>query len=135
MRKLISSQCGEDEIDTKRKLPISNSIPLVGVGASYVVNEAYSNLYDVLVTIATQTQIGWRIYFGGSLELEIFIGTNRSNYIRFDTTMQTLDSGSFTDSNDEFTNAVYIGGKGNGTDKTNPRNGSGSSVYLYQLLR
>lgn len=117
MRKLISSQCGEDEIDTKRKLPISNSIPLVGVGASYVVNEAYSNLYDVLVTIATQTQIGWRIYFSGTLELEVFLGANRSNYIRFDTTMQTLDSGSFTDSNDEFTNAVYIGGKGNGTDK------------------
>lgn len=117
MRKLISSQCGEDEIDTKRKLPVLNQIPLVGVGASYVVNEAYSNLYDVLVTIATQTQVGWRINFSGTLQLEIFIGTNKSNYIRFDTTMQTLDSGSFTDSNDEFTNAVYIGGKGNGNDR------------------
>lgn len=117
MRKLISSQCGDDETEEKRKLPIANILPEVGIGAMYVVAEAFSNLYDVLVTIATQTQIGWRVAFSGSLALEIFAGTDKSAYIRFDASMQTLDSGTFTDSMEEFTNAVYIGGQGNGNDR------------------
>ena len=78
MRKLISSQCGDDETEEKRKLPIANILPEVGIGAMYVVAEAFSNLYDVLVTIATQTQIGWRVAFSGSLALEIFAGTDKS---------------------------------------------------------
>ena len=117
MRLLISAQCGDDEQDIKRKLPIANIIPEEGIGASYIVSEAYSNLYDVLVTIATQTQIGWRVSFSGSLALEVFAGTDKSGYIRFDASMQTVDSGTFSDSNDEFANAVYIGGKGNGNDR------------------
>lgn len=117
MRQLIYSQCGEGESETKRRLPIANVMPESGIGATYIVNEAFSNLYDVLVTIATQTQIGWRVAFNGSLSLDIYAGTDKSNYIRFDASMQTLDSGTFTDSNEEYTNAVYIGGKGNGADR------------------
>lgn len=116
MRLLVKSQCG-DTAEAKRQLPIANIIPEQGVGTTYLVNEAFSNLYDVLVTIATQAMIGWRVAFSGSLSLEIFAGTDKSGYIRFDASMQTLDSGTFTDSNEEFTNAVYIGGKGNGADR------------------
>lgn len=116
MRLLIDSQCGAGT-EAKRRLPISNIISDGGIGSNYEVSEAYSNLYDVLVTIATQTQIGWRISFAGTLSLEVFPGEDRSSYIRFDASMQTIDSGTFTDSNDEFTNAVYIGGKGNGSDR------------------
>lgn len=118
MRQLIYSQCGAGESDIKRYLPISNAIPSgSGVGESYVVSEAFTNLYDVLVTIATQTQIGWRVAFTGSLALDIYEGEDKSSYIKFNAKMQTLDSGTYTDSNSEFTNAVYIGGKGNGTDR------------------
>lgn len=117
MRQLVYSQCGLGESNTKRRLPISNSIPTTGIGSAYIVSEAFSNLYDVLVTIATQTQIGWRVAFSGTLYLDIYAGTDKSGYIRFNADMQTIDSGSYTDSNEEYTNAVYIGGKGNGADR------------------
>ena len=116
MRLLVQSQCGTSA-EEKRRLPIANIIPDTGIGTTYLVNEAYSNLYDVLVTIATQAMIGWRVSFSGSLSLEIFAGNDKTGYVRFDASMQTLDSGTFTDSNEEFTNAVYIGGKGNGSDR------------------
>lgn len=116
MRRLVDSQCGL-QVEEKRRLPVTNIIPETGVGGDYIVNEAYSNLYDVLVTIATQTEVGWRLKFSGSLTLEVYDGTDRSAYIRFNANAQTLDSGTFTDSTNEFTNAVYIGGKGSGTDR------------------
>jgi hypothetical protein len=124
LRMLVYSQCGLGESEIKRRLPIANTIPeqsrdtsITILGQNYCVKEAYSNLYDVLVTIATQSQIGWRVVFGGSLALEVFEGTDKSQYIRFDTDYQTLDSGTVTDSNGEYTNAVYIGGQGNGADR------------------
>lgn len=117
MRQLVYSQCGLGESNTKRRLPISNSIPTTGIGGAYIVSEAFSNLYDVLVTIATQTQIGWRVAFSGALTLDIYEGSDKSSFVRFNASMQTIDSGSYTDTNEEYTNAVYIGGKGNGADR------------------
>lgn len=119
LRQLVYSQCGLGESETKRRLPITNTIPTAenAIGEQYCVNEAYSNLYDVLVTIATQSQIGWCVTFSGTLSLEVFKGVDKTQYIRFDTDLQTLDSGTVTDSNGEYTNAVYIGGQGNGADR------------------
>lgn len=116
MRRLVDSQCGIPA-EESRRLPVTNIIGETGVGGDYVVNEAYTNLYDALVTVATQTQVGWRVMFNGSLSLDFYDGTNRSAYIRFNANMQTLDSGTFTDSMNEYANAVYIGGKGSGSDR------------------
>lgn len=117
MRNLIKSQCGEDA-EQKRRLPVINNIPEIGIGSDYTVSEAYSNLYDVLVTIATQSEVGWYIEFkNGNLILEFTSGVDRSKTVRFDTDFNSLSDGTYEDSSESFANTVYVGGKGSGINK------------------
>ena len=118
MRNLIKDQCGSGA-EVKRQLPITNVIPNVAdaIGKSYSVAESFTNLYEVLVTIATQTEIGWRINFNGSLSLEFYEGSDRHLTVRFDTDYESLSNGEFKDSAEAFANSVYVGGKGTGSDR------------------
>ena len=118
MRNLIKDQCGSGA-EVKRQLPITNIIPDVAdaIGKSYSVAESFTNLYEVLVTIATQTEIGWRINFNGSLSLEFYEGTDRHLTVRFDTDYESLSNGEFKDSAEAFANTIYVGGKGTGSDR------------------
>ena len=118
MRNLISDQAGETA-EPKRRLPIINTIPSNedAIGKNYTVSEAYTNLYDVLCTIATQSEIGWRIKFDGELTLEFYSGEDLSNSVFFSTDFESLANGNFNDTKENFTNAVYIGGKGEGSER------------------
>lgn len=118
MRNLIKDQCGSGA-ELKRQLPITNVIPNVAdaIGKSYSVAESFTNLYEVLVTIATQSEIGWRLNFSGSLTLEFYSGVDRHTTVRFDTNYESLANGEFKDSAEAFANTVYVGGKGTGTDR------------------
>lgn len=118
MRNLIKDQCGIGA-ELKRQLPITNVIPDVAdaIGKSYSVAESFTNLYEVLVTIATQTEIGWRINFNSSLSLEFYEGTDRHLTVRFDTDYESLSNGEFKDTAEAFANSVYVGGKGTGSDR------------------
>lgn len=117
MRELISSQCG-DEAEEKRKLPIKNIIPENCIGSEYTVSEAYSNLYDVLVTVATQTEIGWQVSFvNNEMILEFYPGIDRHKTIRFDTDYNSLSDGSYECSTESYANTVYVGGQGSGENK------------------
>lgn len=118
MRNLIKDQCGSGA-ESKRQLPITNVIPEVAnaIGNEYSVAESFSNLYEVLTTIATQSEVGWRIKFDGSLTLEFYEGTDRHATVRFDTDYESLSNGEFTDTSENFANAVFVGGKGTGSDR------------------
>ena len=118
LRSLIYSEAGEGA-EVKRRLPINNTIPTSenALGKEYTVSEAYTNLYDVLCTIATQSEIGWRIKFDGELTLEVFNGEDISDSVFFSTDFESLANGNFSDTNENFTNAVYIGGKGDGSER------------------
>ena len=119
IRNLVKDQCGSGA-ESKRQLPVNNTIPASAdaIGKIYSVSEAFSNLYEVLTTIATQSEIGWRLYFDGSgLTLECYQGTDRSQTVRFDTDYESLSNGTFTDSSESFANAIYIGGKGTGSER------------------
>ena len=114
LRNLIKDQCGEGA-EAKRQLPINNVIPASAdaIGKEYSVSENFSNLYEVCKTIATQSEIGWRIAFeNGALNLEVYAGQNLSQTVRFDTNYESLANGEFSDSSESFSNAIYIGGKG-----------------------
>ena len=114
LRNLIKDQCGSGA-ETKRQLPINNVIPASAdaIGKEYSVSENFSNLYEVCKTIATQSEIGWRIAFeNGALNLEVYAGQNLSQTVRFDTNYESLANGEFSDSSESFSNAIYIGGKG-----------------------
>ena len=114
LRNLINDQCGLNA-EEKRRLPIANTIPNESgaIGNIYSVSESYTNLYEVCKTIATQSEIGWRIEFDGTnLVLVCFNGTDRSNSVQFSTSYDSLSNGSFKDSLESFANAVYVGGKG-----------------------
>ena len=119
IRSLIQAQCGSGA-ESKRQLPVVNVIPASAdaIGRVYSVSESFTNLYEVLCTIATQSEIGWRLNFNGTgLTLECYEGVNRSQTVRFDTDYESLSNGEFTDSSESFANAIYIGGKGTGSDR------------------
>ena len=118
LRELIKAQCGTGA-EAKRQLPITNTIPTSenAIGKEYSVSEQFTNLYEVCTTIATQAEVGWRLKFDGTLTLECYEGTDRSASVRFDTNYESLANGEFTDSSESFSNAIYVGGKGQNDDR------------------
>jgi len=118
LRNLVKDQCGSGA-EAKRQLPVANAIPesTDAIGKEYSVAEAFSNLYDTLVTIATQSEIGWRVKFDGTLTLEVYEGNDLSNQVQFSTDYDSLSNGEFTDSSEAYANTVYVGGKGTGSDR------------------
>jgi hypothetical protein len=118
LRNLIKDQCGSSA-EAKRQLPITNSIPASAdaKGKEYSASENFSNLYEVCKTIATQSEIGWRMAFDGTLTLEVFEGVDLSQTVRFDTNYESLANGDFSDSSESYSNAIYIGGKGQNDDR------------------
>ena len=119
IRSLVYSEAGAGA-ETARRLPISNTIPTSAnaIGKEYSVSESYTNLYDVLCTIATQGEIGWAVTFeNNELSLEVYAGENKSTSVFFSTDYESLSKGEFTDSNESFANSVYIGGKGTGSER------------------
>ena len=118
LRNLIKDQCGSGA-EAKRQLPITNVIPASesALGNEFSVSENFTNLYEVCKTIATQSEIGWRIKFDGTLTLEVYQGQDLSQTVRFDTNFESLANGEFSDSAESYTNAIYIGGKGQNDDR------------------
>lgn len=119
LRNLVKDQCGSGA-ETKRRLPITNVIPNVSgaIGNVYSVSESFSNLYEVCKTIATQSEIGWRIEFDGTnLNLVCFNGTDRSTTVQFSTSYDSLANGTFTDTSESYANSIYVGGKGQNDDR------------------
>ena len=119
LRNLIKDQCGSGA-EAKRQLPIINTIPASAdaIGKEYSVSEQFTNLYEVCKTIATQSEIGWRLAFNGtSLTLECYEGTDRSQTVQFSTSFDSLANGEFSDSSESFSNAIYVGGKGDNEER------------------
>lgn len=119
LRSLVRSECG-DGAESKRRLPISNVIPETASakGGVYSVSESYTNLYDALCTIATQSEIGWAVTFeNGALALEVFEGRDLKDSVFFSTDFESLANGEYTDTAESFANVLYIGGKGEGSEQ------------------
>ena len=119
LRNLINDQCGTNA-ENKRKLPIINTIPSSSsaIGKEYSASEQFSNLYEICKTIATQSEIGWRLEFNGiNLNLVCFNGTDRTQTVQFSTSFDSLANGEFIDSSESFSNAIYVGGKGQNDDR------------------
>lgn len=119
LRSLVRSECGDDA-EAKRRLPISNVIPepANAKGGVYSVSESYTNLYDALCTIATQSEIGWAVTFeNDALTLEVFEGRNLNDSVFFSTGFESLANGEYTDTAESFANVLYIGGKGEGSEQ------------------
>jgi len=88
------------------------------MGKMFSVSESFTNLYEVCKTIATQSEIGWRIEFDGTaLKLVCFNGKDMSKNVRFDVSYDSLASGEFTDSYESYANTIYVGGKGQNDDR------------------
>ena len=114
LRNLVNDQCGSNA-EEKRRLPIVNTIPLEAdaIGKEYSVSEEFSNLYEVCKTIATQSEIGWRMKFNtDNLILECFTGEDLHSSVFFSPDFDSLASGNFSDSTDAFSNTIYVAGKG-----------------------
>ena len=51
------------------------------------------------------------------MTLEVFSGQDLSQTVRFDTNYESLANGDFSDSSESYSNAIYIGGKGQNDDR------------------
>ena len=114
LRNLINDQCGANA-EPKRYLPITNVITRDNnsIGKECSISEAYSNLYEVCKTVTTQCEIGWRLKFeNNELTLEFYRGEDLSFNVKFSPDYDSLETGTFTDSLENFINSLYIGGKG-----------------------
>ena len=136
LRNLIKDQCGAGA-ESKRQLPIINTIPASAdaIGKEYSVSEQFTNLYEVCKTIATQSEIGWRLAFDGiSLTLECYQGTDRSQTVQFSTSFDSLANGEVSDSSESFSNAIYVGGKGQNDNRDiyEGENGSPSGLDRFE---
>lgn len=119
IRNLVLDQCGANA-EEKRRLPISNTIPAYAdaIGKEYSVKEQFTNLYEVCKTIATQTEIGWRMKFDNEeLILECYEGDDKNQTVQFSPQFDSLSNGEFTDTNESFSNTIYIGGKGQNSQR------------------
>ena len=119
LRNLVNDQAGTNA-EEKRRLPITNTIPdsETAIGKEYSASEQFSNLYEVCKTIATQSEIGWRLEFNGTnLNLVCFEGMDRTQTVQFSTAFDSLANGEFVDSSESFSNAIYVGGKGQNDDR------------------
>ena len=88
------------------------------VGSVDSVSEAYTNLYDVLCTIATQSQIGWAVAFeNNALSLYFYEGRQKENSVYFATDFESLANGQFEDTSESYANTIYVGGKGEGSER------------------
>ena len=114
MRQLIADQTSE----TKRRLPIVLSPNNTHLGETVSISESYTNLYEVLSTIATQARLGWVVTLEeGLLYLKFFTGQDLHSNVIFSTEMESLAEGNYIQDTNNYTNAVYIGGKGQGSDR------------------
>lgn len=119
MRNLIADQCGVNA-EAKRQLPVINTIPTTenAIGSNYACAESYSNLYEILTTIATQTGCGWRLKLtDGELVLEFYEGEDLSSIVKFSSEFESIRNGNVSDSSDSYANTIYVGGKGSGDDR------------------
>ena len=132
LRSLVNTQCGQGA-ENARRLPINNVIPASAdaIGKEYSVAEQFTNLYEVCKTIATQSEIGWRISFkNGELNLECYLGEDLSQTVRFDTSYESLANGEFTDTSESFSNVIYIGGKGQNDNRDIYESGNITATLL-----
>lgn len=114
MRQLIADQTSEN----KRRLPIVLSSNNTHLGETVSISESYTNLYEVLSTIATQARLGWNVTLEeGLLYLKFFTGQDLHSSVIFSTEMESLAEGNYVQDTNSYTNAVYIGGKGQGADR------------------
>ena len=118
LRNLIKDQCGSGA-EAKRQLPVTNTIPTSSnaLGKEFSVSESFTNLYDVCVTIATQSEIGWRVKFNNGLILECYQGADKENLVQFSTNFDSLANGEIAEGVESYCNTVYVGGKGTGADR------------------
>ena len=109
---LIESECGS-LAQEKRRLPVS--IPVSqSRGEPVTVSESFTNLLDVCQKIALQGGIGWCVELSeGLLSLKVYTGEDKSGEVFISPAFGSIASGEWSDSSDSFSNAVYIGGKGN----------------------
>lgn len=115
MSSLIVDQCPDD---TQRALPVSIPSRVSSIGETISVSESFTNLYEVLCSVAEGSKTGWRIHFDGEkMNLIFYSGNDLSGTIEFSTERDSLESGTVTDSTESFCNAVYIGGNGQGSER------------------
>ena len=119
IRNLIKDQCGSGA-PSKRRLPIINEIPSYSeaIGKEFSLSEQFTNVYEVCQKIATQSETGWKISFENrKLVLKFYKGIDKTKTVKFTLDMETLSNADFSDSFNNFTNVVYVGGKGQNDDR------------------
>ena len=100
----------------KDKLPITNTI--ASADARNILQVKISNLYEVCKT-ATQSEIGWRMAFDGSVAAKFVFEGGQTYRRQYDLTriMKALQTGSFPTVQKVYSNAIYMVARGQNDDR------------------
>jgi len=128
MKNTVLDQCGASAV-TARKFALLNVATDLGRGTSYQLQAFNTSLSDHLTTAAESQSpyIGFEVYFdevNKKLVFDVIVGKDRRSSqvinprVCFSSEYDTLKSATITDQYSGFKNVVYVGGQGDGADKT-----------------
>jgi hypothetical protein len=128
MKNTILDQCGASAV-TARKFSLLNIATDRGRGSVYQL-QAFNTILSDHLTTAGESQspyIGFEVYFdevNKKLVFDVIVGKDRRSSqtvnprVCFSSEYDTLKSATITDQYSGFKNVVYVGGQGDGSDKT-----------------
>jgi len=103
----------------------------------------YKNLGEELEKISSTSNVGWKMAIDSlnrKWVFDCYVGSDRTTLqsvnppIIFSTAFETLKEAQFIDSSMNYKNYVYVGGQGEGVDRTILEVGTGSGLERYEVF-
>jgi hypothetical protein len=128
IKSTIADQCGATA-PADRKFPLLNVIADSGRGGVYALQEFNTNLGTILTAVAESQDpyIGFDFSLNAAtakLDFDIIVGLDRRDSqtvnprVCFSSEFDTLRSATIKDQSSGYRNVIYVGGQGDGSDKT-----------------
>ena len=129
--------------DISRKIDILTIGEIQGLGNILSYQSRFKNLAEELEKIALLTELGWKVSLDTKNKKYVFDcykGTDRTTNqdtvppVIFSTNFDTLKNATYIDSNINYKNTVYVGGQGEGVDRTVLEIGENTGLDRYEIF-
>lgn len=129
IKNTVYDQCGAGTASARGSIPLLTIATDQGRGVNYQLQAFNTTLSDHLTTAAEASNpyMGFELYFDATnkkLILDMIAGLDRrgsqsvNGRVFFSSGMDSIKSATITDQNSGYKNAIYVGGQGDGSDKT-----------------
>jgi hypothetical protein len=129
IKNTVYDQCGADSASSRGAISLITIAADLGRGVEYQLQAFNTILSDQLTTVAEASNpyMGFELYLdidNKKLVLDMIVGLDRrasqsvNGRVCFSSGRDSLKSATISDQNSGYKNAVYVGGQGDGSDKT-----------------